>query len=511
MRQALSPALLVVAGLTAVGFALRLANFGQGLFADELSTAWIVSGHSLGHVLHEVRSNDEITPPLYFVLAWAASKLGSNPDLLRLPSLIAGTASIPLTYGLGARAVSRRAGLIAAAVVALSPFLIYYSTEARSYAVMIVMVLCAAISLLRAIDGGGRWWWVAYAVSSAGAMYSHYTAAFTLAGVAAWALWAHPGARRQVLVANAGALLLFVPWLPGFVADNNSPTTALLSLLQPFDFASVRFAIENWAIGFPYVDLHVLPGRLAAVLILAGVLLAVGAVAWRAWNQRGRQSPTVARQGIVLVVVMALATPVGEAIYSAVSTNVLGARNLNSAWPGLALVLGALIAAAPMAAGGAAAVLVLAGYGIGGIRATQSQASRTDYPAVASFIDANAGPHDVVVDAASFTPVPLTGLDVYLPPGRPEYRLGLSRVTHPFLPLDPLPDPHRQIAAALRAAQGHRIFLVAPLPGSARATSLRPVFAGLAGELLDSLPRGDHVVEEREFPALAPLKVLVIR
>ena len=45
-----------------------------------------------------VASDAEISPPLYFMLAWASTKLGSAPELIRLPSLIAGVASIPLIY-----------------------------------------------------------------------------------------------------------------------------------------------------------------------------------------------------------------------------------------------------------------------------------------------------------------------------------------------------------------------------------------------------------------------------
>jgi len=123
-----------VSALTLVGFLIRLANFDQSLLGDELSTYWIIHGHSLGDVLSSVHSNDEITPPLYFILGWLSLKIGSDPEWVRLPSLLAGTATIPLIYVLGARTVGRAAGLVACAVFAFSPFMIYYSDEARSYA-----------------------------------------------------------------------------------------------------------------------------------------------------------------------------------------------------------------------------------------------------------------------------------------------------------------------------------------------------------------------------------------
>src|SRR4029079_13021536 len=140
-------------------------------------------------VLSAVRSTDEITPPLFFVFAWASSKLGSNPEWLRLPSLLAGTASIPLLYLVGKRLLGRADAVGAAALVALSPFMIYYSTEARAYSLMIFFLIVSTLALLRALAGRGTGWWIVYALASAAAMYSHYTASFPLLAQALWALW----------------------------------------------------------------------------------------------------------------------------------------------------------------------------------------------------------------------------------------------------------------------------------------------------------------------------------
>ena len=52
---------------------------------------------------------------------------------------------VPVVYGAGAKLVSRRAGLIAAALTACSPLLIWYSQEARSYEMLVLM---ASVSLL---------------------------------------------------------------------------------------------------------------------------------------------------------------------------------------------------------------------------------------------------------------------------------------------------------------------------------------------------------------------------
>src|SRR5881628_3015036 len=91
-------ALVLVAVLVALGAGLRLAVAGDGVFADELSTWWIVTTHGFGGVISTVHSDAEITPPLFFALSWLATRAGETAELLRLPSLVAGVATIPLVY-----------------------------------------------------------------------------------------------------------------------------------------------------------------------------------------------------------------------------------------------------------------------------------------------------------------------------------------------------------------------------------------------------------------------------
>src|SRR5690242_6666019 len=92
---------IAVALLMAVGVAVRIAVARDSLFADELSTFWIVTAHGPRGVLSTVHSDAEITPPLYFAAAWLTTQLGHGPLLVRLPSLVAGTLTIPAMHALG--------------------------------------------------------------------------------------------------------------------------------------------------------------------------------------------------------------------------------------------------------------------------------------------------------------------------------------------------------------------------------------------------------------------------
>ena len=171
--------------------------------------------------------------------------------MLRAPSFLAGVAAIPLVYLVGARTVGRTAALVAAAITALSPFMIYYSTEARGYELMVALALLSTLAMLVAIDDRRARWWALYAASSCAAVYTHYTAVFVLAAQLIWLLWARPEARRPALLANLGAALAFLPWITGLIADLNSPTTKILGALEPFDLDSVRIVLEHWSMGYP--------------------------------------------------------------------------------------------------------------------------------------------------------------------------------------------------------------------------------------------------------------------
>jgi hypothetical protein len=518
--RALPPASLTVGGLTLIGFLIRLAGFDQSLFADELSTYWILDGNSLGEVLSSVRSDDEITPPLYFVLAWLSLQVGPDPEWVRLPSLLAGTATIPLIYLLGARCVGRAAGLIAAAVFALSPFMIHYAVEARSYAVMIALLTASTLALLLATESGRARWWGAYAACSCAAMLSHYTSLFPLAAQALWAVWAHREAIRPLLLANLAALIAFLPWLPGFAADTDSPTTQILSALSPFELDAVRFAIEQWAVGFPNLPLRTVPGRLAGILAAAGLLIAIGAGAWRGvrWLKSSgtgaMQTLRAVPAGVVLVALLLLSTPVGEAIYSALGPNLLGARNLNASWPALAIALGAIVVAAGPRLAGPCALLLLSGFGIAATKTLDPDVARVDYAAAAKLIEERSAPGDVVADASTLTPVPLTGLDLYLADRYRQFRLGLPVSDEPFKIGDPVPPQNRLIAEAYQAAEGGSVFLVA-LPDLETATGQVANLLGrkqnLANRLRRRAPPGFEETETTTLAGVIPLVVIRIQ
>ncbi len=456
---------IVVTLLTLGGGALRVAVAHQSIFADELSTYWIVSAHSFRGVLDVVHSNAEITPPLYFVASWITGHDSNSPELLRLPSLVAGIATIPLVYALGLRTVGRATALVATAITTLAPFMIYYSAEARGYGVMMALVVLSTLAMLLAVDTRRVGWWVVYAAASCAAMYTHYTAAFALAAQLVWLLWAHPAARKAALLANVGAAIGFLPWVDGAIKDFNSPTTKILDALSPFTFHDVVIALAHWTYGYPYATLRLgdLPGTPAILLLTAAVAVALGGLALRWLRARPVGGRISIDRRLVLVVVIAFGVPVGEALASAVSTNVFGVRNLASAWPALALVFAALLMAAGPRLRYVAVGLAIVSFAIGGVKMLLKRYERPRYADAAAFVDRNAAPGDVVLDVTGLlSPGPLTGLDVTLSKPHPLLRgAAPAERDHPFNIFDklvPLSVASRQAAVLARGRS--RIFVV---------------------------------------------------
>jgi hypothetical protein len=169
--------LAALAALTLLAAALRFATLDvQSIWLDESATMILVHRGFSGMLSH--LSNSESTPPLYYVLVWAWTKvMGTGPLGFRTFSALCGTATVPVLF-LAGRRISSRAGLWAAALAATNPAMYYYSQEARSYALLILLSAITFVLWRRALDrpGAARLaWWAALSML---ALLTHYFAAF---------------------------------------------------------------------------------------------------------------------------------------------------------------------------------------------------------------------------------------------------------------------------------------------------------------------------------------------
>ena len=202
-RRPTGPQLILLA-LVAAGAALRFATLGdQSFWIDEGYTVRLLRSDFAG-LLHGIPRTEE-TPPLYYVLAWLwAPVFGTGEAGVRSLSALFGVATIPVAYLLARRLVSARAGVVAAALAAFSPLLVWYSQEARAYALLILLSGLSMLLFLKAQQDERRALGL-WAVVSALALATHYFAVFVVVPEAAWLL-ARGRTRRRRTVAAVGAV-----------------------------------------------------------------------------------------------------------------------------------------------------------------------------------------------------------------------------------------------------------------------------------------------------------------
>ena len=205
----------IVAGLTAVAAVLRFATLGvQSYHHDEIVTASRVLRDGFWHAMDAV-SFSESAPPLYYALAWPWTQLmGTGEAGLRSLSALAGVATVPVAYLLGAELSSRRAGTIAAALVAVNPMLLWYSQEGRAYSLFVLLTAISLLYFVRALDRGRRRDSIGWGIASALALATHYFAFFPIVAEALWLLrrrGRERGGAFPGLWIVAGAALLLAP------------------------------------------------------------------------------------------------------------------------------------------------------------------------------------------------------------------------------------------------------------------------------------------------------------
>ncbi len=157
-RIQLPTSLLVLVLLTLAALALRLLALGSKSLLTDEGSSYYFSQLPVATILWGLCDPH---PPGYYLLLRAVAVLGASEWWLRLPSALAGALAVPLTWLVARQAIrpvaspnaawADRAALLAAGLVAFAPLHIWYSQEARPYA------LLSALALLM-VWVGLRWW-----------------------------------------------------------------------------------------------------------------------------------------------------------------------------------------------------------------------------------------------------------------------------------------------------------------------------------------------------------------
>ena len=187
-------------------------------------------------------------PLPYYVMAWLWLRLwglwdGDTVVALRSLSAAFGFVALPLMYWLCMELFgSKRIALTAVILLAVSPFHVVYSQEARSYSLWVAVVLLSGVCLLQAVRVKTFAVWSAYSLVMALCFYVHFYSVLVAAGHGAYLVLTRERLRGYAL-AMACAFLLFSPWLYVVAShwDVVSQTTA---------WTAVRTTKEHLVAGF---------------------------------------------------------------------------------------------------------------------------------------------------------------------------------------------------------------------------------------------------------------------
>ncbi|MFT7669443.1 MAG: 4-amino-4-deoxy-L-arabinose transferase-like glycosyltransferase [Planctomycetota bacterium] len=206
-----------LAALLLIALVLRLPNLNQSIWFDEacMSTQRIGSLAQLLTTIHI-----DIHPPLYLVFAHLWNSVFGDSELsLRIPSLLAGLASLPLAFLIARRLCGNLTAWLTVLLLAFSPVHIWYSIEGRLYAPMLFAALAAVELFHRILEGRatrGTYW--LYGILTAGMLALHYYLAvyvllFALAALIAPRMKWAKSIPRAVLMINGVGLVLIAAWV----------------------------------------------------------------------------------------------------------------------------------------------------------------------------------------------------------------------------------------------------------------------------------------------------------
>lgn len=200
--------------IVCIASALRFIGLTfQSYWFDELFSAWYSNpANSFARVMELTLA--DVHPPLHQLAMWWSYKaLGYSEFAGRLPSALAGVATIPVIYLLGRDLFDNRTGLYAAALATPNYYLLYFAQEARSYALLCFLTCLSCLLFIRSLRSGAWSNVLLYVVATVALLYTHYFAFVVLAiqgsmFLVYWLLWVDRERQLLVRAVTAGTLVL---------------------------------------------------------------------------------------------------------------------------------------------------------------------------------------------------------------------------------------------------------------------------------------------------------------
>ncbi|HTW91267.1 MAG TPA: glycosyltransferase family 39 protein [bacterium] len=282
VERHMAMAVLVV---VALGFVLRLVCATKQYFNPDEALHYLIANQAGLDQVYRA-SLTTAHPPLFFMLLYFWRFLGNSELVLRLISVLAGTAGLWVGFNWLAYRSGTTTGLVGLLLLAFNPTMISMSAEVRGYATLLLTMMLALYYLERALREKSRWMLLWFGVAALVANLIHYSAVWFTIAVGLYALVRIvrerlPGRWVGAWVAiQAGiAALLIVLYLTHVrtIHGSGMERYARDGWLQEFYFHPGRdkvlpFLARNLSWLFTYLFWSRVPGLVALGLFLAGVV-----------------------------------------------------------------------------------------------------------------------------------------------------------------------------------------------------------------------------------------------
>ncbi|GAB4455198.1 MAG: hypothetical protein Kow00120_24820 [Anaerolineae bacterium] len=396
-RTPLTAQLGACVGVLALAFVLRMVALdGLALRGDE---AFAVLGWTgpLADLLGETAAVEPQPPLTFAVFSGWVTFAGDSELAVRYLSVLSGVAGVAAVYAIGRRVLGVWGGALAALLMALNPFHVWHSQDARSYALWTALSALAVWLMLRALARGDRRDWAAYVVAQAAAAYTFYLELALLAFQNVYVLVTRrrdPARLRRWFVAQGMVALILALWYlqPRLWANDYVGTAG------GFDPAGVL----TWVVPSLVFGQTLPPGMADWVWVVVWALVVAGlVVAWRADRARFVFLASYAGAPLVLLSALALVQPIFRPRYILASS------------PAYMLMLAGLVLAlarwrglsarrrAYLVGGLWSGLLLVMGLGLWHHYTNPMYRKSPDWRGLVAFLEARVAPGDIVAQNTS--------------------------------------------------------------------------------------------------------------
>jgi hypothetical protein len=286
----------------------------------------------------------------------------------------------------------RTEALIAGALAAVSPILVWYSQGARAYSLFVLLTAVALLFFVRLLVEFRTPALIGWSIACAATLLTHYFALFTVAGMAAVLVYRHRARWRWIALSLLPTALTGVALLPTVAAQRSSQGQDWIAAISLQE--RLLQVPEHFLTGFTYPPLP--------VVLVAGLLAAAGGLALLVQDQPGK----LVGGSLIGVVAASVGLPL---LAIAATTDFVNSRNLIAAIPALFLTVGVGLGASRLRPAGPIIGLALAGL-LAGIRVTGEFDHEVERPAWGEVAQAIAedGDADLVIACCGTLAAPAT-------------------------------------------------------------------------------------------------------